>query len=792
MAKRKNGVPRIYVFSGLVGFLVGVLLANWCTSRFLSRCGLPDFCCTADLGQGDGSGQGDEPKVERQDEQTGKDRDNFVFVGIMTAKKFIDNRGLASHRTWASRINGKVMFFSSDGSVSKHGVPVVALPEVDDSYPPQKKSFMMLKYMHDHFIDKFEWFVRADDDVFIKGDKLDQFLRSINSSQPRFIGQAGVGKAEELGLLSLKATENFCMGGPGMIFSRETLRRIAPHIGYCLSNLYTTHEDVEIGRCVRQFAGIQCTWAYEMQQILYQNYKEDKGSFKETLKNKEVERAMTLHPVKDPIYQYRIFNYFRSVDIMKLWERQVELLREIAMVDQLEGHHTIEPGESERLSGSPGLNRFPAHKREEVISWEFFNKPIYSQFHNNPRRGMEGSVSGALDDAVEQVMELVNRNARQRGRTIDFKEILYGYRRVNPLVGADFILDLLLIYRKHKGRKMTVQVRRHAYLQQGFLGIQMREEDTVFVPKVSMGEHVLHLFQKVAGGKGWKGKLQDKHTETIHFIMPLAGRFKIFVRFMQNFEDVCLRRHEAAHLVVVLYHSKGDDSDHQRSVDLLQRYQRRYGASRIEIVHAQGAFSRGRGLELGAQRCGSDALLFFVDVDILWTVSALTRIRLNTKLGQQVYFPIVFSQYDPGPVCKEQGHHCHCSQSQGCIINPKDFQPSAGYWRQFGFGIATMYRADMLMVGGFDLSIEGWGKEDVDLYTKFLESNITVFRAVDPGMNHIFHEIVCDPSLEPAQLVMCINSKAQSYGDEALLATDVYKIPDIMKRHEKHALNVHR
>ena len=106
--------------------------------------------------------------------------------------------------------------------------------------------------------------MRADDDVFIKGDKLDEFLRSVNSSQPRFIGQAGVGKVEELGLLSLKATENFCMGGPGMILSRETLRRMAPHVGYCLNNLYTTHEDVEIGRCVRQFAGIQCTWAYEV------------------------------------------------------------------------------------------------------------------------------------------------------------------------------------------------------------------------------------------------------------------------------------------------------------------------------------------------------------------------------------------------------------------------------------------------------------------------------------------------------------------------------------------------
>lgn len=62
---------------------------------------------------------------------------------------------------------------------------------VDDSYPPQKKSFMMLKYMHDHYLDKYEWFMRADDDVYIKGDLLESFLRSLNSSEPLFLGQTG-------------------------------------------------------------------------------------------------------------------------------------------------------------------------------------------------------------------------------------------------------------------------------------------------------------------------------------------------------------------------------------------------------------------------------------------------------------------------------------------------------------------------------------------------------------------------------------------------------------------------
>lgn len=81
---------------------------------------------------------------------------------------------------------------------------------------------------------------------------------------PINLGQAGKGNTEEFGLLSLEYDENFCMGGPGVILSRETLRRVAPHIPTCLKNLYSTHEDVEIGRCVQKYAGIPCTWNYEV------------------------------------------------------------------------------------------------------------------------------------------------------------------------------------------------------------------------------------------------------------------------------------------------------------------------------------------------------------------------------------------------------------------------------------------------------------------------------------------------------------------------------------------------
>ncbi|ESP05353.1 hypothetical protein LOTGIDRAFT_152198 [Lottia gigantea] len=708
----------------------------------------------------------------------------------MTAKKFIDTRGLSAFRTWVNSINGKVMFFSSEGSKSKYGVPVVPLPGVDDSYPPQKKSFMMLKYMHDHFIENYEWFVRADDDVFIKGDKLEKFLRSINSSKPQFIGQAGVGKQEELGMLSLTATENFCMGGPGMIFSRETLRRMAPYVGDCLANLYTTHEDVEIGRCVRKYAGIQCTWAYEMQHILYQNYKEDQGSFKKSLKSTEVENAVSLHPVKEPVYLFRIQNYFQSTKILHLHHKELLLQRDIHLIDELLGS----PGYTfnvNRLALLPSLTKYRPSEADDVISWDFMTKPIFSHHHNNPKRGLEGSLSSAIDDVINQIMQLVNKNARQRGRTLDFKEILYGYKRVNPLFGADYILDLLLIYRKHKGRKMTVPVRRHAYVQQSFTEVEFKEEIPTYELHSNMGAKVLHLFRKFAVGEEQK-TVYDKRQEKINFVMPLSGRLKIFERFMRNFEDIFLKTGENVKLHVVLFnseHERGEDMALEKSISLLQQYQNKYSENSVEIIQASGAFSRGRGLELGAARCSSDSLLFLVDVDIVMTRYVLNRIRLNTKQGSQVYFPIVFSQYYPLTVCHGNVNHCDC-HNQECFINPQDFSEETGYWRQFGFGITAMYRSDMLAVGGFDLSIQGWGKEDVDLYQKFIESNMTIVRSVDIGMTHAFHEIICDSHLDPAQFIMCKGSRAQSYGSHSYLSKNVYNTDTLLSQNEKFILNV--
>ena len=187
----------------------------------------------------------------------------LIYIGVMTAETFLDSRAKAVYETWGKTLPGKIEFFSS--STSRHpSLPLVSLKGVDDSYPPQKKSMMMFRYIYENYIDKFQWFMRSDDDVFIRTDKLAKLLHSLNSSQDVFLGQAGTGKKEERGMLALGVGDNFCMGGPGMIMRRSVLKKMAPHVEYCLQHLLTSHEDVEIGRCVKKFAGISCTWAFEV------------------------------------------------------------------------------------------------------------------------------------------------------------------------------------------------------------------------------------------------------------------------------------------------------------------------------------------------------------------------------------------------------------------------------------------------------------------------------------------------------------------------------------------------
>uniref|UniRef100_A0A3B3Y801 Hexosyltransferase n=2 Tax=Poecilia mexicana TaxID=48701 RepID=A0A3B3Y801_9TELE len=512
-----------------------------------------------------------------------------------------------------------------------------------------------------------------------------------------------------------------------------------------------------------------CLLSLQMQQLFYENYEPNKKGYIRDLHNSKIHRAITLHPNKNPPYQYRLHSYLLSRKIADLRHRTIQLHREIV---QMGRYGAAEPTREDlQLGIPPSFMRFHPHQREEVLEWEFLTgKYLFSSSDSQPpRRGMDSSQRQALDDIIMQVMEMINANAKTRGRVIDFKEIQYGYRRVNPLYGAEYVLDLLLLYKKHKGKTMTVPVRRHAYLQQTFSQIQFREEDEMdaralashinqesdSLSFLSNSLKMLVPFKLTSSGQDQREPKESK----VNILVPLSGRYDIFVRFMANFEKVCLIPNLNVKLLILLF-STDNNTERVKQVELMREYHLKYPRADMEIKPVAGSFSRALALEVGSLHFSNNSLLFYCDVDLLFSSDFLKRCRTNTALGEQAYFPIIFSQYDPKVVYS----------GKVPSNNHYVFTSKTGLWRTYGFGIVCVYKGDLVRAGGFDTSIQGWGLEDVDLYNKFVQSGIKLFRSTDTGIVHVHHPVICDPNLEAKQYKMCLGSKASSYGSTQQLS----------------------
>lgn len=215
-----------------------------------------------------------------------------------------------------------------------------------------------------------------------------------------------------------------------------------------------------------------------------------------------------------------------------------------------------------------------------------------------------------------------------------------------------------------------------------------------------------------------------------HQLMPCSvfapfalARVETFKQFMETFAEVCIQSDHRIYLTIVYFGTE----DQAEILTILKHVASTHNYTDYKFIAKDNEeFSRGVGLFTGAEAWEKgNVLMFFCDVDIYFDQGFLNRCRMNAEPGRKVYYPMVFSLYNPEIVYR--GKELPSWHDQLVIGK------NTGYWRDFGFGMTCVYRSDFLYMKGFDTSIKGWGAEDVKLYKKIVASNLEVVRAPDRG-----------------------------------------------------------
>ncbi|XP_066984872.1 chondroitin sulfate N-acetylgalactosaminyltransferase 1-like [Macrobrachium rosenbergii] len=241
-------------------------------------------------------------------------------------------------------------------------------------------------------------------------------------------------------------------------------------------------------------------------------------------------------------------------------------------------------------------------------------------------------------------------------------------------------------------------------------------------------------------------------TTAINIIVTLRGRQDTLKLFMTNLVQVLRESHIRVGLTLVYF----ADGNEQSIRKILKDSEAEITRLKTQFILLENAdFSRGMGLQEGVEQTEfSGQILFFCDVDVLFTSAFLTRCISTPVRGHQVFIPMVFSQYNPEFVYPLHKHRIPPPLKQ---MEVKD---DHGYWRVWGHGMVCVYKEDFLKIGGFDKDRTGWGGEDLAFVRRTINArDYKIIRSLEPGLFHRYHKKECDVS---GKYYSCLKMKASN------------------------------
>lgn len=103
-----------------------------------------------------------------------------ILCWVMTGPQNLEKKAKHVKATWAQRCN-KVLFMSSE---ENKDFPAVGLKTREGRDQLYWKTIKAFQYVHDHYLEDADWFMKADDDMYVILDDLRWLLITYDPEEP--------------------------------------------------------------------------------------------------------------------------------------------------------------------------------------------------------------------------------------------------------------------------------------------------------------------------------------------------------------------------------------------------------------------------------------------------------------------------------------------------------------------------------------------------------------------------------------------------------------------------------
>ncbi|XP_068121248.1 glycoprotein-N-acetylgalactosamine 3-beta-galactosyltransferase 1-like [Hyperolius riggenbachi] len=161
-----------------------------------------------------------------------------LLCWIMTAPKNLLTKAIHVKYTWARHCD-TVLFLSS---TTDKNFPTVGLGTKEGRKQLYWKTIKAFHYVYNYYLDKADWFLKADDDTYVVVENLRWMLSNYTPDEPIYFGRR----------FKPYVKQGFMSGGAGYVLSRKAVKHFVEgfHSGVCQHK--TSIEDVELGKCMEK------------------------------------------------------------------------------------------------------------------------------------------------------------------------------------------------------------------------------------------------------------------------------------------------------------------------------------------------------------------------------------------------------------------------------------------------------------------------------------------------------------------------------------------------------------